>query len=627
MQINMQNQSNKIRNVAIIAHVDHGKTTLVDGFLKQSKTFRDNEAYMDQDLILDSNDQEKERGITILAKNISINYQGTKINIIDTPGHADFGGEVERTLNMAEGAILVIDAQEGPMPQTKFVLKKAFDLSLKIIVVINKIDKKNADIESAVNKTCDLFLELATEDSQLDFPIYYAIGQEGKSWQEIPEDYTLQADLTPILDAIIEYVPAPQENNDGAFHMMVSALDFDNFMGKYAVGKIKRGSLKTGQLVVLLDNEGVLESGRIEKIFQNNGLKKVEVTSASSGDIVSIAGLGKTMIGKTIADSANPELIPPILIEEPTLSISVYANTSPFAGKEGKFLTARQLLDRIKKELETNISMRLSYADDGSYIISGRGELHLSVFIETLRREGYELEVGKPQVITKEIDGVICEPVEELTIDVDKNYAGTVIREIGMRRGLLNLQNENSDGTMRLVFELSTRGTLGLRNVLITTSKGTAIINSMFLRYDPLGTTLPKLRNGALVAFSRGKAVTYGLDIAQQRGSTFIPPQTEVYAGMIVGMSSREDDLEINVCKEKQLTNVRASSSDISTILTPPIIMSLEQCIDFLEDDELLEITPLALRLRKIILDPDLRLKAERAQSPKVLIDSPTHVE
>jgi len=609
----MENQSNKIRNVAIIAHVDHGKTTLVDGFLKQSKTFRENEAYMDQDLIMDSNDQERERGITILAKNTSINYKDTKINIIDTPGHADFGGEVERTLNMAEGAILVIDAQEGPMPQTKFVLKKAFDLGLKIIVVINKIDKKNADIDKTVNKTYDLFLELATEDSQLDFPIYYAISREGKSWQEIPNDFLEEANLTPILDAIIEFVPAPLENNGGAFCMMVSALDYDNFLGKYAVGKISRGSIKTGQTVVLMGADGIVESGRIEKIFQNAGLKKVEVKEALSGDIVSIAGLRKVMIGNTIADSADPELIPPILIEDPTLSISIYANTSPFAGKEGKFVTARQLLDRIKKELETNISMKLSYGNDGSYVVSGRGELHLSVFIETLRREGYELQVGKPQVITKEIDGALCEPIEELTIDVDSNYANTVIAEIGRRRGILNLQNENSDGTARLVFELSTRGTLGLRNVLVTASKGTAIINSMFLRYEKVGATLPKLRNGVLIAFSRGKAVTYGLDIAQQRGLTFVPPQTEVYAGMIVGINSREDDLEINVCKEKQLTNIRAASSDISTILTPPVKMSLEQCIDFLEEDELLEITPSALRLRKIILDPALRIKAKRS--------------
>jgi len=611
----MEDQLKKIRNVAIIAHVDHGKTTLVDGFLKQSKTFRENEAFMDQDLIMDSNDQERERGITILAKNTSINFKDTKINIIDTPGHADFGGEVERTLNMAEGAILVIDAQEGPMPQTKFVLKKAFDLGLKIIVVINKIDKKNADIEKTVNKTYDLFLELATEDNQLEFPIYYAISREGKSWQEIPEDFSAEANLTPILDGILEYIPAPKNCDDGAFQMMVSALDYDNFMGKYAVGKISRGSIKTGQPVVLLNNEGTLESGRIEKIFQNAGLKKIEVKEAFSGDIVSIAGLRKVMIGNTIADSDNPELIAPISIEEPTLSISMYANTSPFAGKEGKFVTARQLLDRIHKELETNISMKMSYADDGAYIVSGRGELHLSVFIETLRREGYELQVGKPQVITKEIDGKLCEPIEELTIDVDKDFANTVIAEISRRRGILNMQNENADGTTRLVFELSTRGTLGLRNVLITASKGTAVINSMFLRYDPVGATLPKLRNGVLIAFSRGKAVTYGLDIAQQRGLTFIPPQTEVYPGMIVGQNAREDDLEINVCKEKQLTNVRASSSDISTILTPPIKMSLEQCIDFLEDDELLEITPSALRLRKIILDPSLRIRSKKSQT------------
>jgi len=606
---------NNIRNVAIIAHVDHGKTTLVDGFLKQSKTFRENESYMDQQLILDSNDQEKERGITILAKNTSINYKDTKINIIDTPGHADFGGEVERTLNMAEGAILVIDAQEGPMPQTKFVLKKAFELGLKIIVVINKIDKRNADIDKTINKTYDLFLELAQDDSQLDFPVYFAIGREGKSWTEIPEDYSDKSSLAPILDAILTYIPAPIQNIDEPFQMMVSALDYDNFMGKYAVGKIKRGTIVTGQPVVLLSDEGTLESGRIEKIFQNYGLKKTEVTRASSGDIVHIAGLKKVMIGNTIADPNKPELMTAISIEEPTLSISMYANTSPFAGKEGKFVTARQLLDRIKKELETNVSMKFASADDSSYIISGRGELHLSVFIETLRREGYELQVGKPQVITKVVDGVVSEPIEELTIDVEQGFASTVIGEIGKRRGILISQIENSDGTARLVFELSTRGTLGLRNVLITASKGTAVINTMFLRYEPMGSSLPRLRNGVLIAFTRGKTVTYGLDIAQQRGTTFVPPQTEVYPGMIVGLNSREDDLEINVCKEKQLTNVRASSSDMSTILTPPTIMSLEQCIDFLEDDELLEVTPSALRLRKKILDSNGRIRAKKSKS------------
>jgi len=602
----------EIRNVAIIAHVDHGKTTLVDGFLKQSKTFRENEAYMDQDLIMDSNDQEKERGITILAKNTAINYKGVKINIIDTPGHADFGGEVERTLNMADGAVLVIDAQEGPMPQTKFVLKKALELGLKIIVIINKIDKINANIPETINKTYDLFLELATNDDQLDFPVFYAIGREGKAWSELPEDEGAPADLSPILDGILSDIPSPEQDIEGKFQMLVSALDWDNFVGKYAIGIISRGIAKPGLAVSVLNKDGVVENGRIEKIFVNNGLKKVEAKEALSGDIISISGLKKTMIGDTIADSTEPELLPTIDIEEPTLSISIYANTSPFAGREGKFLTARQLLDRIKKELETNVSMKLRIADDGNYILSGRGELHLSVFIETLRREGYELQVGKPQVITKEIEGKVCEPVEELTIDVQSEFASTIIGEVIKRRGILHSQNENADGSTRVVFEIPTRGTLGLRNTLLTVSKGTAIMNTMFLRFAPAGTDIPRLRNGVLIAFCNGKAVTYGLNIAQQRGITFIQPATEVYAGMIIGLNSREDDMEINVAKEKQLTNVRASSSDIATILTPATIFSLEQCIDFLEDDELLEVTPKSLRLRKKVLDSNLRLKSRR---------------
>lgn len=606
---------NNLRNVAIIAHVDHGKTTLVDGLLKQSKTFRENEAFMNQDLIMDSNDQERERGITILAKNTAIHYKDTKINIIDTPGHADFGGEVERTLNMAEGAILLIDAQEGPMPQTKFVLKKALGLGLKTMVIINKIDKPNADIPETINKTYDLFLELATQDSQLDFPIYYAIGREGKAWAELPDDESEPADLSPILDAILEYIPEPKVDNDGPFQMLASALDADNFMGKYTIGKISRGVAKTGLSVALLRNNEIVENTRIEKMFVNEGLKKSEVKEAFSGDIVSIAGIKNASIGDTIASSDKPEALPTIEIEEPTLSISLYANTSPFAGKEGKFVTARQILDRIKKELETNISMRLEIAPDGNFILSGRGELHLSVFIETLRREGYELEVGKPRVINKMIDGELTEPIEELTCDVPSEYANTVIGEVSRRRGMLIQQENNSDGSVRIVFEISTRGTLGLRNVLMTASKGTAIINSIFLRYEKIGQMIPKLRNGVLIAFESGKAVSYGLNIAQQRGITFIPPATEVYAGMIIGLNTREDDMEINVTKEKKLTNVRASNSDIATILTPPTIFSLEQCIDFLEDDELLEITPKNLRLRKKLLNANDRLKSRKSLS------------
>jgi len=593
----------EIRNVAIIAHVDHGKTTLVDGFLKQSKTFRENEAEFSQDLIMDSNDQERERGITILAKNTAINYKGTKINIVDTPGHADFGGEVERTLNMAEGAVLVIDAQEGPMPQTKFVLKKAMEFGLKVIVVINKIDKPNADIPATIEKTYDLFLDLAQNDSQLDFPIYYAIGKEGKSWAELPTDITLPGDLSSILDGIIQHIPAPKKNDHDPFQLLISALDYDNFMGKYAIGKINRGTIKSGQKVVLMNDKGIVENGKIEKIFINNGLKKVEVPEAFSGDIVSLAGMTKATIGNTIADLERPEVLPLIKIEEPTLSISIYANTSPFAGREGRFVTARQLLDRIRKELETNISMKMEIATDQTYILSGRGELHLSVFIENLRREGYELQVGKPKVITKEVDGVLSEPIEELTVDVPDEYTNNAVREVNYRKGVLLSQDQNSDSSNRLVFEIPTRGTLGLRNALLTATKGTAVMNTLFLRYDPIGNPIPRLRNGALVAFETGKAVIYGLDIAQERGTTFIHPQTEIYAGMIVGLNSKQGDLEINVAKEKKLTNMRSSGADDALILTPPTIFSLEQCIDFLEDDELLEVTPKSLRLRKKLLD------------------------
>jgi GTP-binding protein len=598
-----------IRNVAIIAHVDHGKTTLVDGLLKQSHTFRDNQAEMAQTLIMDSNDQERERGITILAKNTAVKFKDTKINIIDTPGHADFGGEVERTLNMADGAILVIDAQEGPMPQTKFVLKKALDLGLKIIVVINKIDKKNAQIESVIERTSDLFLDLATDESQLEFPIYYSIAKEGKAWSEVPKDFSEEGDLSQIFEAIVEYIPAP-EAKDGSFQMLVSALDWDSYQGKYVIGKITRGKAIAGLPVSIVTEDGVKENSRIEKIFVSNGLKRDETKEAVSGDIVAITGTKNASIGETIADQAAPEALPGIKIEEPTLSMAVSANTSPFAGKEGQFVTGRQILERINKELETNVSLKLKINEAGEYILSGRGELHLSVFIETLRREGYELQIGKPEVIIKVIDGVKCEPVEELTVDVEDQFVNNVIAEVIKRKGNLLHQNPLLDSTTRLIFEITTRGMLGLRSQLMTLSRGTAVSNSLFLRFEPAKNDIPRLRNGVLIASETGKAVTYGLDIAQNRGITFIEPQTQVYKGMIVGLNSRESDIEINVAKEKHLTNVRAASSDMTTILTPATILSLEECIDFLEDDELLEVTPKSLRLRKRILDPVLRNRA-----------------
>jgi len=603
-----------IRNVAIIAHVDHGKTTLVDGLLKQSKTFRENEAAFSQTLIMDSNDQERERGITILAKNMAVNYKGTKINIIDTPGHADFGGEVERTLNMADGAILVIDAQEGPMPQTKFVLKKALELGLKIIVVINKIDKKNAQVKDVLNRTYDLFLDLAKDETQLDFPVLYSIARDGKAWRDLPQNFEEDGDLTEIFDAILEYVPEPLSDETGDLQMLVSALDWDSYQGKYAIGKITRGSAAVGMQIAIVNGEGVKETTKIDKIFVSAGLKRVEVKQAQAGDIIAITGLKNAGIGDTIALESNPEALPGIKIEEPTLLIAVSANSSPFAGREGKFVTGRQILDRIKKELETNVSLKLRLGDEGEYILSGRGELHLSVFIETLRREGYELQIGRPQVITKEIDGQKYEPVEELTIDVENNYASTVVGEIIKRKGVLIHQEEANDGTTRLVFKITTRGMLGLRNQLLTLSRGTAVTNSMFLDFEPIGANIPRLRNGVLIASETGKAVGYGLNNAQGRGITFVEPQTEVYRGMIVGLNSRESDLDINVTKEKQLTNIRSAHADEALILTPATILSLEQCIDFLEDDELLEATPKSLRLRKKILDPNLRNRARSRQ-------------
>ncbi len=599
-----------IRNVAIIAHVDHGKTTLVDGLLKQSKTFRENEAAFSQTLIMDSNDQERERGITILAKNTAVTYQDTKINIIDTPGHADFGGEVERTLNMADGAILVIDAQEGPMPQTKFVLKKALEIGLRPIVIINKIDKRDARVETVISRTYDLFLDLATDEAQLEFPIYYAIGRDGKAWAEMPENPEEEADLTPIFEAILEHVPAPEGDINGSFQLLVTTLDRDNFQGKYAIGRVRRGVAKPGLPIVLIGKNGQ-ENGRIDKVFVSQGLKRVEVSEAPTGDIVAITGVKNATIGDTLADATNPEALPTIEIEEPTLRMSVSVNTSPFAGKEGQFVTSRQLLDRIQKELETNVSLRLEIKDGGEYILSGRGELHLSVFIETLRREGYELQVGKPQVITKEIDGKTMEPLEELTVDVANDSVGAVTSEVGRRKGVLLSQIENGDGTTRLLFDITTRGLLGLRNQILTLSRGTAIMNSLFLRYEPMGAPIQKLRNGVLIASEAGKVMSYGLENAQERGITFVPPQTDVYMGMIIGLNQREADMEINVCKEKKLTNVR-SNAEIGVVLTPPMILSLEQSLDFLEDDELLEVTPKNLRLRKKILNATQRARASK---------------
>jgi len=603
-----------IRNIAVIAHVDHGKTTLVDGLLKQSNVFRENEVQMQQDLIMDSFDQERERGITILAKNTAVTYGDVKINIVDTPGHADFGGEVERTLNMTDGALLIVDAKEGPMPQTKFVLKKALQIGLRPIVIINKIDKPDAQIEKVIRETADLFLDLATDDSQLDFPVYYAIGRDGKAWDHVPsaEEMAAPADLSPIFKAIISDVPAPEERATQPFQLLVTTLDWDSFQGKYAIGKITAGVAKPGLSVSVGTPEGWRETAKIDRVYVSQGLKRVQVDLAESGDIVAITGIKSCRIGDTIADAAAPQALPTIEIAEPTLKMAISANTSPFVGKEGTQLTTQKIHERILKELETNVSLKMTPGENGEYILSGRGELHLSVFIETLRREGFELQISKPQVITKTIDGVVCEPIEELTVDLSSEYASTVTGEISRRKGLMINQLENDDNTVRLVFEIPTRGLLGLRNHLLTISRGTAVMNSTFLRFAPVTGAIPRLRNGVLIASESGKAVTYGLNNAQQRGNTFILAQTAVYEGMIIGLNSRENDLEINVTKEKKLTNTRASGSDDAITLTPPIALSLEQSIDFLEDDELLEATPKSLRLRKKILNTAQRAKAKK---------------
>lgn len=601
----------KIRNVAIIAHVDHGKTTIVDGLLKQSKAFRENEPIMSQDLIMDSTDQERERGITILAKNTSVVYKNVKINIIDTPGHADFGGEVERTLNMADGALLVVDAQEGPMPQTKFVLKKALELNLKVIVIINKIDKKNSRISKTISEISDLFLELASEEGQLDFSLLYAIGKDGKAWVDVPTDNEEVADFSPIFEAILRDVPNPKLDGEDNFQMLVSALDWDTYVGKYAIGRVRRGSIKAGDKVVVMKVNGQKINSTADKVFVTQSLRRVETNLGTGGDIIAITGVKQAEIGDTIAGVNRPEALPTITLEEPTLSVVLGPNTSPFMGREGRFFTSRQLLERIEKELQTNIAMKFRITEDGKYVLSGRGELHLSVFLETLRREGFEIEVGKPTVITKIENGVEVEPVEELTVDVDNKYIGSVKSELGKRRGMLIKQDDISSNSSRLVFEVTTRGILGLRGTLLTLTKGTSIASSIFVRNHKLGSQIKKSRKGAIIASHTGKAVPYGLVCAHDKGSVFIDPRTQVYAGMIVGVNGRDEDIEINVCKEKQLSNVRSVGED-GIMLTPSVKMSLEQQLGFLEDDELLEITPTSLRLRKRILDSTKRYRAAR---------------
>ncbi|MBB1524160.1 translational GTPase TypA [Candidatus Saccharibacteria bacterium] len=612
----MENKE-QIRNVAIIAHVDHGKTTLVDALLKQSNTFRDNQAEMNQTLIMDSGDQEHERGITITAKQTSVHYNGYKINIIDTPGHADFSGEVERTLNMADGVLLIVDAQEGPMPQTKFVLKKALDLKLKPVVIINKIDKPAARIEEVKDEISDLFLELATDESQLNYPIYYAVARDGKAGKTTDLDDNLHV----IFDSIINDMPSPKIDDDESkgLQLLVASLAADNYLGKYAIGKIHRGKIKHGQSVKVMkttfengEPKVTSENAKIDRLYVYRGLGKEEVQEAFAGDIVAVTGIADANIGDTIATGDNPEALPTIELEPPTLSIYIGPNTSPLKGKEGEFTTSRQISDRLHKELETNIALKI--AQDGlGYKVSGRGELHLSVLIETMRREGYELEAGRPEVVYKEIDGKKCEPFEDLTIEVSPEYVGAVSQELGIRKAELISQELTSTGATRFTYEISTAALIGLRNQLMTATKGTVLMSSIPKGYREIESKYKPERNGVLISFESGTSTAYALDMAQACGILFIPPQVPVYQGMIVGLSNKKDDIDLNVCREKQLTNMRTHASDGAIQLTPYTNLSLEQCLDFLLDDELLEVTPKSLRLRKRQLDPIKRKREAKS--------------
>jgi GTP-binding protein len=601
----------KIRNIAIIAHVDHGKTTLVDGLLKQSKTFRDNQAEMSQTLIMDSGDQERERGITITAKVTAVQHDDYRINIIDTPGHADFSGEVERTLNMADGCLLIVDAQEGPMPQTKFVLGKALANGLKPIVIINKIDKDGRRIKEVEDELADLFLELAVHEDQLHYPVYYAIGRAGKAWKDMPENSEEDGNLDVIFDAIMQQIPAPKVEQDGPFQMLVTALSWDSFKGKYAVGRISRGSVKGGDQVVLCKADGTFQKAKVELVFMSHGVSKFEVPGGIAGDIVQLTGIADARIGETIADATQPEALPVIEVEAPTLRIYLGPNTSPFKGLEGEFNTSRQIGERLEKELETNVGLRVE-ADGIGFTVAGRGELHLSVLIETMRREGYEFEVGRPQVVTHQEDGKTMEPIEELIIEVPAEHVGTVQMELGQRRAILKEQFASPKGVTKLVYELPTRALLGLRNILMTNTKGTIVMNSLMTGYQVQGSALQQLRNGVLISFETGVTTAYSLQNAEARGSVFVGPAEKVYAGQIIGLNVRQEDMEINVCKAKHLTNMRSSSSDGVVQLTPPTIFSLEQCLDFIENDELLEVTPKNLRLRKRELDPNKRKRANK---------------
>ena len=596
-----------IRNIGIIAHVDHGKTTLVDCLLKQSGMFRDSE--LSESCIMDSNELEKERGITIFSKNAAINYKGYKINIVDTPGHADFGGEVERILKMVSGVLLLADAVEGPMPQTRFVLKKSLELGLKPIVVVNKIDRPAARVEKVVDEVFDLFVELGANDEQLDFSVIYTSAKQGISRLN-PDDP--DSDITPLLDMIIEKVPASEGDSEGPFQMLVSSMDYDDYVGRIAIGTITRGKIQAKTSYTQIDREGDKQVFSLSKLYTYQGLSKVESESATTGDIIGIAGMKEVEIGETIADNNCPEPLPVIEIDEPTLSIHFSSNTSPFAGREGEFVTSRQVRDRLFRETRSNVSLRVEETDtQDTFKVSGRGELHLTILIETMRREGYEFSISRPEVLVKNVDGVPHEPEEFVILDVDEAYLGAVMESMGKRKG--TLQNmDQGETTARLEFVIPTRGLFGFRSEFLTLTKGTGIINRTFHKFIPHCGDIAQRINGALIAMEDGKSTGFSLFNLQDRGSMFVGAGEELYAGMIVGENKKDNDLVVNLCKEKKLTNMRAAGSDVNIILTPPVVMSLEQILGFLNEDELAEITPKSIRLRKKILNENDRKRYQK---------------
>ena len=603
----MNNQ--KIRNIAIIAHVDHGKTTLVDALLRQSHIFRENEQV--QERVMDSNDQEKERGITILSKNTSVMYKDIKINIVDTPGHADFGGEVERVLKTVDGVLLLVDAFEGAMPQTREVLKKSLSLNLKPIVVINKIDRPGAEPLKVVDQVIELFIELNANDDQLDFPVVFASAKNGIGKMDLAEE---TEDLSCLFETIVNTIKAPNCDEEGPLQMLVSNIDYDDYVGRIAVGRIERGSVKVGQPVTICKSEDKITQGKVAKVYTHVGLKKEEVEEAKAGDIVELAGIADIHIGDTICEFGQPDKIPFVDIDEPTVSMTFSVNNGPFAGKEGEFVTSRHIRDRLFKELERNVSLRVKETDTpDSFEVSGRGELHLSVLIETMRREGFELLVSRPKVIYKEIDGVKCEPMERLVVNVPDDCIGNVIEKLGMRKAEMVNMEPAEEGHTKIEFKIPARGLIGYRTEFLTDTKGEGVMNHIFDSYEPYKGDIVSRVRGTIVAFEAGKSVTYGLYNAQDKGELFIGAGVEVYEGMIVGLNSRGEDLSINVCKEKHLTNTRASGSDDALRLVPPLQMSLEKAIEFIQDDELVEITPKSLRLRKKILDSKERERAARA--------------